>query len=128
MVGDAVHLDQVNAPVCILGQQRVIPGLAGGVVLDAPVGGVPGAGVGGVGGVSGVEGGVGDGQIALDGGARNAADDVDAELEAERMDVVAERLEGGGLGGGLQLVGRSTGLGLGRCLLPAEGKRAGTGT
>ena len=36
MVGDAVHLEEVDAPAGVLLEQRVIPGLTGGVVLARP--------------------------------------------------------------------------------------------
>ena len=49
VVCDAVDLDQIDSPRGVLVQQRVVPGLAGGVVLHPPTGRVPGAGVGLVG-------------------------------------------------------------------------------
>ena len=48
-----------------------------------------------VGGVGGVEIGSGDGQVLLDDLAGNAANDVDAELEALRVDPVGEGFESG---------------------------------
>ena len=100
VVGDAVDLEEVEAPGGVEAKHGVVVGLAGGVVLDAPVAFVPRAGRCGVGGVNGVEGRAGDGQIGGDDLAGNAADDVDAELEALRVEPVGERFESGAVGRG----------------------------
>jgi hypothetical protein len=59
---------------------------------------VPRAGVGGVGRIGGVEGGPGDGQVVFDDLAGNAADDMNAELEALGVHPVGERLEARAVG------------------------------
>ncbi len=66
MVADAVDLDVVQAPVRVELEHRVVVGLAGCVVLDAPVALIPGAGRSVVGGVGGMEAGAGDGKVLLD--------------------------------------------------------------
>ena len=54
---------------------------------------VPRAHVGGVSRVRGVEGRASDREILLDGLSGNAADDVNAELEVEPVQIFCERLE-----------------------------------
>ena len=89
-------------------EHGVVVSLTGGIVFDAPVALVPGAGRCGVGGVSGMEIGAGDGQIGCDDLAGNAADDVNAELESLRVHPVGQRLESGAVGGGGKSVRRES--------------------
>ena len=100
VVADAVDLEQVHAPGRILREQGVVPGLPGGVVLYAPVGRVPGAGVRGIGGVPGMVVAARDGQVALHAGARYPAHNVDAEQQSLRVHPVAQRHKAGVLNGG----------------------------
>ena len=80
-------------------QHGVVVGLACGIVLDAPVALIPGAGRCGVGGVGGMELRACDGQIGCDHLAGNAAHDVNAKLESLRVQPIGERLESGAIGG-----------------------------
>jgi hypothetical protein len=95
MVGDAVDFEIVDAPSGVLLEQGVVPGLAGGSVADAPVCEVPWAGVRFVGDVLGMEAAAGDREVSRDGLAGDSADDVNAELETERMDLRTQRREAG---------------------------------
>ena len=98
IVGDAVDLEKIHAPVRIELQHGVVVGLPGGIVLDAPVAIVPGAGRCGVGGIGGKELRARDGQIGCDHLPRNTTDDVNAKLEPLRVQPVSERLESGAIG------------------------------
>lgn len=80
---------EVDAPGCVLAEERVVPGLPGGVVAHAPVGGVPWARVAGVGHVRGVEAAALDGQVAPHALAGDAAHDVDAEVEPLFVDPIS---------------------------------------
>src|ERR1019366_8220590 len=51
MVGNAVNLQEIDTPGCVLTKERVVPRLAGGGVPDSPACGVPRAGVILVGGI-----------------------------------------------------------------------------
>ncbi len=82
VVGDAVDLEKVHAPVRIELQHGVVPGLSGGIVPDAEVAVVPGAGGFAVGGIGGMEPRSCDRQVRFDRSLWNPANDVDAELEA----------------------------------------------
>ena len=95
MVGDAVYLDEVDAPADVLGDEGVVPGLARGIVADAPVGRVPGACVGGVGDILSGKGTARDGKIPGDRLAGNASDDMDAELESLGVNVGRESAKAG---------------------------------
>src|SRR5450759_5218976 len=50
-VGNAVNLQEIDTPGCVLTKERVVPRLAGGGALDSPACGVPRAGVILVGGI-----------------------------------------------------------------------------
>src|SRR6185312_17238666 len=117
IVRDAVDLQQVDAPFGILLQQRVIPGLSGGIVFHAPVGRVPWTRIGGIRRIGDREAAVRDGQVALDRGARYAADDVYAELQPLRVNPVAKGLETRLADGGGQLRRLRSGRGRGHDLI-----------
>jgi len=93
VVGNTIDLQIIDAPVGILLDQRVIPGLTRGIVLDAPVGWIPGTGVRRVGHVLRVEGAVGDWKVLCHGFTRNSAHDVNSELEPARMHRCCDRFE-----------------------------------
>ena len=77
-----------------LAEERVVPLLGARLLdVDAPLVLVPVAEVDLVGDVGGPVGRALDGRVPLDGQARDAADDVDAELQALAVDVVGQRLE-----------------------------------
>ena len=99
IVGDAVDLEKIQAPMRIKLQHGVVVGLACGIVLDAPVALIPGAGRCGVGGVGGMELRACDGQIGCDHLLGNATHDVNAKLQSLRVQPIGERLESGAIGG-----------------------------
>src|SRR5438477_68529 len=81
MVGNAVDLEIVDAPPCVLRDQRIVPGLPRGIVPYAPVGRIPGTGVGRVGDVLGAKRAAGNREVLRDGLPRDSADNVNAELQ-----------------------------------------------
>ena len=99
MVGDAIDFEEVEAPVSVEANHRVVVGLARGVVFDAPVALVPRAGGCGVSGIDGMKPAAGDGKVGGDDLAGNAAHDVNAELEAPRVEPVGQRFESGAVCG-----------------------------
>ena len=68
-----------------MGNQAVVPRLAGGIVLDAPVGRIPRACIAGVRDIPRGERAAGDREIARDRLARDPAHYVDPEFETEAM-------------------------------------------
>src|SRR5579871_2529429 len=93
MVSNAVHLQEIDAPGCVLTKERVVPCLASSGILGSPACGVPRAGVILVGGILRFESRTLDWQIVQNTFTRNAADDVHAELETLCMDRLREFLE-----------------------------------
>ena len=104
--GEVVHLDVVHAPPGPQPGARIIPRGAGGIAAHTEHVGAPFAEVVGVCGGGGGERGAFDGQVGGDGAARDAAHDVDAELQAERVNRVGQRLETRAVSGGGKAVGR----------------------
>ena len=96
VVGTAhiVHLDEIDAPVGIEAEDAVIIGLrAGPGHVHAIHVRVPGADAGPVGDVGGTIAGAKDRQICLHRRTRDAAHDMDAEFEAQRMHRLRQRRE-----------------------------------
>ena len=93
-VGDVVALDEIDAPRRIHGDQVVVirlrPGVPGAHAVHV---GVPAADAGRVGQVGGRVGRAVHGQAAVRRRARDAAHDVDAELEAKAVHIVGQRAE-----------------------------------
>jgi hypothetical protein len=106
MVGDAIDLEKVDAPAREQLRHRIVIGLAGGTRAHAVVVLVPRADIRGVGHVGGPPGGIGDGDVVGHGLLRNAAHQVNAEFQSERVDVVGQRFEPGAVGGRGIAVGR----------------------
>ncbi len=104
---EIIDLDVVDAPACVLADDRVIPRLTGGDgTVHAEHIGIPEAGALGVGGVFGViRGGAFDGGIFLDGFTRDAAHNMDAELQSHRVDLVGEGFESLTVGRGGKSIG-----------------------
>src|SRR5579883_388347 len=91
--GNAISLDEIDAPTRVKLRNGIVVGLPGSVVLHAVVVDVPRADIVFIGSISGAKIRIGDGQVLRNGFARNTPNDVNTKLEAERMDVVGERLE-----------------------------------
>ena len=102
-----VHLDQVDAPGCVEREHAVVIGLRAGLAhVDAVHVRVPGADAGGVGDVAGAVFRPEHRQVALHRQPRNAAHQVDAEPQAERVDAVGKRAEALAAGAGREAVRR----------------------
>src|SRR5579862_22143 len=82
MVRNAVNLEEIDTPGCVLTKERVVPRLAGGGVLDSPACGVPRTRVILVGGILSFESRILDRQIAQNTLSRNTANNVNPEFEA----------------------------------------------
>src|SRR5581483_7946392 len=90
---DAVNLQEIDTPPGILPQERVIPGLTSLVVFDSPTRGIPGTRIALVRRILRFEIGAFDRRIAQNAFARDAADDVNAELQSFSMDPARELCE-----------------------------------
>src|SRR5689334_6146464 len=93
VIRDAVNLQEVDAPFRILPQERVVPGLARLVVFNSPACGIPGTGITLVRCILSLETRPFDRRIARNTFTRDAADDVNAELQPLRVHPVRELFE-----------------------------------
>src|SRR5882762_11676311 len=94
MIGNAIHLDEVNGPCRILPGEGIIIGLRGWMRrIKAVVVCVPGAHVRRISSVRRMERRAGDGKIPGYSFPGYATDDVDPKLKPERVQIVGERSE-----------------------------------
>src|SRR4249920_1982113 len=101
MAGNAIDLEQVDAPVGVEFGDGIVVSLRGGRAnFQAIVVSIPGARIGDVSGSFGAITGACDGQVFSYGFFRDATQNVDAEFHAEGMNVVGEGLEAGAVFGG----------------------------
>src|SRR5579884_994879 len=93
VIRDAVNLQEIDTPAGVLPKERVIPGLTGLVIFDSPARGIPGTRIILVRCILRFEIRTLDRRIAHHTLTRDAADDVNAELQSLSMDPVAELFE-----------------------------------
>src|SRR5580692_12613208 len=105
MAADAIHFDQINLPAGVEPGDGIVIGLAGGIVADSVIVEIPRADIRFVGGIGGAVRRAVNRKIVVDCLFGNSAKNVDAEFQAERMDVIGEGLESGSVVGGWETAG-----------------------